>query len=156
MAARRKMQALALDECCRDRNGARHMTRTPLALCVMAAAALAGCHPQTIDPNKDNSDTGANVAATNAPVALPPSIVASKIYRCADNAVVYVDYLSDNKSANIRTKQYGEPTQVTTAEAGKPMKAAGGYSLTGSASAATATIAIPGHPSQSCKAGPSA
>jgi hypothetical protein len=118
----------------------------------VAAAALAGCHPTTIDPNKDNSDQDTTVA-TNAPIALPPSIVASKIYRCADNKVVYVDYLSDNKSANIRTEQGGTPTQVTAAETGKPMTAAGGYSLTGNAaSPATATIAVPGHASQSCKA----
>ena len=131
-----------------------NMTRTPLALCLVAAAALAGCNKQdhTIvaggDPQYANETNG----TANAPVALPPSIVASKIYRCADNKVVYVDYLSDNKSANIRDKQDGEPTNVTAAEAGKPMTAAGGYSLTGSATSATATIAVPGHPSQSCKA----
>jgi hypothetical protein len=147
------MQALALDARRLASNGP-GMTRTHLALCLVAAAALAGCSKQshTIvaggDPDYGN---GANGAA-NAPVALPPTIVASKIYRCADNNVVYVDYLSDNKTANIRAKQDGLPTQVVAAEAGKPMTAAGGYSLTGSPASATATIAIPGHPSQSCKA----
>lgn len=125
------------------------MTRNPLALCLVAAAALAGCHPTTIDPNKDNNGDDAPVAA-NGPVALPPSIVASKIYRCADNKVLYVDYLSDNKSANIRTDKDGTPTQVTAPDAGKEMTAAGGYSLTGTADAKTAKIAIPGHPSQTC------
>jgi len=130
------------------------MTRTTLAVCLAAAAALAGCNKQshTIvaggDPEYANDTNG----VANAPVALPPSIVASKIYRCADNHVVYVDYLSDNKSANIRAKQDGEPTNVTAPEAGKPMTGAGGYSLTGSATSATATIAVPGHPSQTCKA----
>jgi hypothetical protein len=148
-----KMQARALDDMPPPQHWAAHMTRTPLTLCVVAAAALAGCHPQTIDPNKDNSGEDTNVPATNGPVALPPSIVASKIYRCADNKVVYVDYLSDNKTANIRTQQDGTPTQVVAPEAGKPMTAAGGFSLTGNAaSPATATIAIPGHPAQSCKA----
>ncbi|MBV9527129.1 hypothetical protein [Sphingomonas sp.] len=127
------------------------MTRNPLALCLVAAAALAGCHPTTIDPNKDNGDDTPPVAA-NGPVALPPSIVGSKIYRCADNKVVYVDYLSDNKSANIRTDKDGTPTQVTTDDPTKPMTATGGYSLTGDANSAKATIAIPGHPSQSCNA----
>jgi crotonobetainyl-CoA:carnitine CoA-transferase CaiB-like acyl-CoA transferase len=127
------------------------MTRTPLALCLVTAAALAGCHPTTIDPNKDNSGDDTNVAQ-NAPVALPPSIVASKIYRCADNKVIYADYLSDNKSANLRTEQDGTPTLVTAPEAGKEMTAAGGYSLTGSADSKIAKIAIPGHPSQSCNA----
>jgi hypothetical protein len=152
MAEFGKMQAPTLDARAPRQQWAQHMTRTPLTLCLVAAAALAGCKPQTIDPNKDNSGDETPVA-TNGPVALPPSIVASKIYRCADNKVVYVDYLSDNKTANIRTEQDGTPTQVTAAEAGKPMTAAGGYSLTGNAaSPATATIAIPGHSSQSCKA----
>jgi hypothetical protein len=127
------------------------MTRTPLALCLVAAAAIAGCHAQTYDPNKDNSDSD-TAAPTNAPIALPPSIVASKIYRCADNKVVYVDYLSDGKSANIRTEQGGTPTQVTAPEPGKPLTAAGGYSLTGGATSSTATIAVPGHASQTCNA----
>lgn len=130
--------------------GAR-MTRTPLALCLVAAAAIAGCHPQTIDPNKDdNSD--ANATANAAAVALPPSIVGSQTYRCADNKIVYVDYLSDGKSANVRTDKGGTPTQVVADAPGKPFTAAGGYSLTGTPSSKSATIALPGHPSQSCKA----
>lgn len=128
------------------------MTRTPLALCLVTAAALAGCHPTTINPNADNSADDTNAPAVNAAVALPPSIVASKTYRCADNKVVYVDYLSDNKSANIRTDKDGTPTQVTTDDPTKPMTGPAGYSLTGSATAAKATIAIPGHPSQTCNA----
>ena len=79
-------------------------------------------------------------------------MVSSKIYRCADNAVVYVDWLSDNKSANVRTTQNGMPTQVTAAETDKPMTAAGGYEVSGSATSSSAKIAIPGHPSQSCTA----
>src|SRR5438477_10635889 len=129
------------------------MTRTPLLITLAVAAALAGC-------NKENhtivaggpDERGDNNAAANAPVALPPSIAASKIYRCADNKVVYVDWLSDNKTANVRTEQGGAPTQVTAPEADKAMTAAGGYSVEGSATASTAKIAIPGHPSQSCKA----
>ena len=126
------------------------MTRTPLLITLAAAAALAGC-------NKDDhtivagGPAGDNVAA-NEPVALPPSIAASKIYRCADNKVVYVDYLSDGKTANVRTEQGGSPTQVVAAEAGKPMTGPAGYEVNGAAGAATAKIAVPGHPSQSCKA----
>ncbi len=124
------------------------MTRTPLLITLAAAAALAGC-------NKENhtivagGDPGDNAAA---PVALPPSVASSKVYRCADNKIVYVDWLSDNMSANIRTEQGGSPTQLTTAEAGKPMTAAGGYSIEGTPSAASAKIEVPGHAAQSCKA----
>jgi hypothetical protein len=123
------------------------MTRTPLLIALAAAAALAGCNKQdhTIveGPPSDN-------LAENAQVVLPPTIAQSKIYRCADNKVVYVDWLSDNKSANIRTESGGAATQVTAAEAGKPMTGPAGFSIEGTASAHTIKIAVPGHPLQSC------
>jgi hypothetical protein len=128
------------------------MTRLTLLIALAAAAALAGCKPEnhTIvagGPQEDNSP-----AVANGPVELPPSITASKIYRCADNKIVYVDWLSDNKTANIRTEKGGTPTPVVASEPGKPMTAAGGYSLEGKASGGSAKIAIPGHPAQSCNA----
>jgi hypothetical protein len=126
------------------------MTRTPLLITLAAAAALAGCnkedHTIIAGPTIDEG------TPTNGPVALPPSVAASKVYRCADNQIVYVDWLSDNKSANVRTKEGGAPTQVTAAEAGKPMTAGGGYSVEGTASGSSAKIGVPGHPAQSCKA----
>ena len=128
------------------------MTRTPLLLALGAAAALAGCNKEnhTIIAGPNSADD--NVAAPNTPVALPPSVTSSKTYRCADNRVVYIDWLSDGKSANVRTDKGGIPTQVTAAEAGKPMTAAGGYEVTGGAGASSAHIAVPGHAAQSCKA----
>lgn len=128
------------------------MTRTPLLLALGVAAALAGCNKEnhTIIAGPGGADD--NASATNEPVALPPSVTSSKIYRCADNKIVYVDWLSDGKSANIRTATGGVPTQVTTAEAGKPMTGPAGYSIEGSAGASNAKIGIPGHPAQSCKA----
>jgi hypothetical protein len=127
------------------------MTRIPLLITLVAAAALAGCD------NSDHNivagpDTGEVNVAANANVQLPPSITASKTYRCADNRVVHVDWLSDNKSANIRTEAGGVPTHVTAAEAGQPMTAAGGFELSGSATDTSVKIAVPGHASQSCKA----
>jgi hypothetical protein len=128
------------------------MTRTPLLIALAAAAALAGCNKEshTIVGGPDTGDN--NAAVSKTPVALPPSVVSSKIYRCADNEVVYVDWLSDNKSANVRTDKGGSPTQVTAAEAGKPMTAAGGYSVEGTSSASSVKIAVPGHASQTCNA----
>jgi hypothetical protein len=67
-----------------------------------AAAALAGCNSKgqtiTADP------TGDNIAA-NAPVALPPSITASKSYRCKDNKLVYVDWMSDGTARVKKTRE---------------------------------------------------
>src|SRR5579859_960365 len=102
------------------------MTRTPLLIALAAAAALTGCKQEshTIVAGPDVDEGQSNVAS-NGPVALPPSVAASKIYRCADNKIVYVDYLSDNKSANIRTDKAGTPTLVTAPAVGKPMTGPG-------------------------------
>jgi hypothetical protein len=129
------------------------MTRNPLILTLVAAAALAGCSKEnhTIVAGSDGGDTQTNAAA-GGPVELPPSIAASKTYRCSDNGLVYVDWLSDNKTANVRTEENGTPTQVKAVEAGQPMTAPGGFEITGSATAPSVKIAIPGHASQSCKA----
>lgn len=125
------------------------MTRTLFTM-LIASAALAGCNSEpTIVGGA--ADDGSNAAA-NANVQLPPSITASKIYRCADNDVVYVDWLSDGKSANIRTDQGGSPTQVTAPQPGEPMTAAGGYSIAGTAADASVTIAVPGQAAERCKA----
>jgi len=117
-----------------------------------ATAALAGCKPNTI--GGDNAATNAaNSAEANANVQLPPMSLATKLYRCADNSVVTVDYLSDGKSANVKIGDSGEPVTVTAADGGKPMASAdGAYSVEGSATADSAKIAVPGHPAQTCKA----
>jgi hypothetical protein len=128
------------------------MTRTPLMLALAAAAALAGCGKEDhtiVAGGPEPDDT--NVVA-NGPVELPPSIVSSKVYRCADNAIVYVNWMSDNKSAQIRTDKAGTPTGVVAPEPGKPMTGPAGYSLEGSAGASSVKMGTPGHPAQSCKA----
>ena len=123
------------------------MTRTSTILILTAAAALAGCNEDhTIRSGPDEG----NVAA-NAAVVLPPSIVGSKIYRCKDNSVVYIDWLSDNKSANIRGDRNGPATNVVAPLAGEPMVAEG-YSLTGTAAGSSVTLTRPDKGSQSCKA----
>ncbi|MEO8175072.1 MAG: hypothetical protein ABI626_00260 [Sphingomicrobium sp.] len=126
------------------------MTRT-LAIILGAAAALAGCDKQDHTINSGIPDPMANEISNAAPVELPPAITASKIYRCKDNSVVYIDWLGDNKSANVRGDKNGTATHVVAPEAGKAMVAEG-YSLTGSSSAGSVTLARPGKGSQSCKA----
>lgn len=125
------------------------MTRLTLLIALAAAAALAGCNKENHTIVAGSPDTGESNSAKNATVQLPPSIVATKLYRCTDNSVVTVDYLSDNKSANVHVGQ-GAVTQVTAAEPGKPMSAAGGYSVEGGPTSSSAKIAVPGHPAQSC------
>jgi hypothetical protein len=121
---------------------------------LFAAAALAGCNtqPTTIVAGPDEGDTP---AGNTANVELPPSIAASKIYRCKDNSVVYIDWLRDASGkpagANFRAEQGGTPTQLKAAAEGEPMTAEG-YSLTGTQEAASVTLTRPDKASQSCKA----
>lgn len=125
------------------------MTRKLNIIAIAAAAALAGCddsdHTIVAGPGADEAPLN------NVGVELPPAIAASKIYRCKDNSVVYIDWLSDNKSANFRAAQNDTPLQLKAPEAGQPMVAEG-YSLTGSGTAPTVTLERPGKGSQSCKA----
>ena len=118
------------------------MSRT--VLIVALAAALAACNQQ----DQAAADT-ANEAANAAPIELPPSIVASKIYRCKDNSVVYIDWLSDNRSANVRVEKNGPATHVAAPEPGQPMVAEG-FSLTGAAADSSVNLTRPGKGAQSC------
>jgi len=97
------------------------MTRTPLLLTLVAAAALAGCNKEdhTIiagPPGDDNSTV--NLAS----VQLPPSITATKTYRCKDNSVVRIDWLSDG-TARVHAKGDDVGKTVQVGDAG-PLKGA--------------------------------
>jgi hypothetical protein len=115
------------------------MTRTPMLIMLAAAAALAGCNKEdhTIvagGPDAETNDT--NAAAPKTPVALPPSIAASKSYRCDNNSLVYVDWLSDG-SARVKNSAEDAGTHL----------AAGAPELKGDAKAASIT-----YKGESCKA----
>lgn len=88
------------------------MTRKLTIIAIAAATALAGCN------NEDHNivageipDPQADALANAAPVVLPPSIQASKTYRCADNSVLYVDWLSDGQ-ARVKTEPSARATNV--------------------------------------------
>jgi hypothetical protein len=114
------------------------MTRPLTMFMLVAAAALAGCDKsdQTIVSDPAGPDPMANAVANVGSVTLPPSIQASKAYRCKDNSLIYVDWLSDGTARVKKTRQ----ETGTTIPAGDP-------SLTGDAKAASIT-----YNGQSCKA----
>lgn len=90
-------------------------------LALVATAALAGCNKEshTIVAGPDGiEDNATNVNL--ADVKLPPSITASHIYRCKDNSVIYVDWLSDN-TARVRTSRTEVGTTVQVGE-GQPIR----------------------------------
>ncbi len=122
-----------------------------LLLLAVASAALVGCQKETIDPGAEKEEVAAANAANAPKVVLPPSITATKTYRCKDNSLVYIDWLSDKMTANFRAEQTGAPVQLKSALAGEAMTAEG-YSLTGDATAASITLTRPGKGAQSCKA----
>ena len=115
------------------------MTKTLTTLALVAAAALAGCDQSdhTINGNAP-FDPQANASA--APVKLPPSIVASHKYRCKDNSVVSIDWLSDGTTNSARaTPQGGDALTLNQAEAGAAYTAEGA-SLAGDPQAKTITF----------------
>jgi hypothetical protein len=126
-----------------------------IAVIAVSAAALGACNNETIrggeqpDPMKDE-------LANAAPVELPPAIASSKTYRCHDNSLVQIDWLSD-KTAYVHGDGQAQ-THVKPAEPveGKPastdLVAEGGFMVKGDAAAASVSVALPGKGAQSCKA----
>ena len=112
------------------------MTRTPLILALGVAAALAGCNKEDHTIVAGGPQEVPDNALANGPVTLPPSVTASKAYRCKDNSLVYIDWLSDG-SARAKKKRDEVGTAIAT---GSPM-------LKGDAHATTIT-----YNGQSCKA----
>ena len=107
---------------------------TKLLFALFAAASLAAC-------NKEDhtivAGPGADAAPVNtAGVVLPPSIAASKTYRCKDNSLVYIDWLSDG-TARVKADKTEVGTVVALGE---------GSDLTGTATDASVT-----YKGQSCK-----
>ena len=116
------------------------MTRTPLLLALVAAAALAGCdgQGQTIVAGPDGmEDPNATNDADLANVQLPPSIVASRTYRCKDNSLVYLDWLS-NDTARLKKERAEVGTSLTKGEDGA--YTAEGQRVTGDSKAASITV----------------
>ena len=110
------------------------MTRLFTILTLVAAAALAGCnedHTIVAGPGADEEPMN------NVGVVLPPSITASKAYRCKDNSLIYVDWLSDG-TARVKKDRNEVGATVALGE---------GAPLQGDARAASIT-----YNGQSCKA----
>lgn len=122
------------------------------ALAGLLLISLAGCNTKPTDITAEDTDDQKDALAHAKPVELPPSILASKSYRCKDNSVVYIDWFSGDKQASVKAKKDGSPTMLKADEAGKPFTADGGYAITGSAKDGSVDVTLPGKGSQSCKA----
>ncbi len=125
-----------------------------LSLIALAATALAACNPETI-VGEEQPDPMKGELANAAPIELPPAIAASKTYRCKDNSVVRIDWLSD-KSAYVHGDGQAQ-THVKSAvpAEGQPastdLVAEGGVVLKGDATASSVSLTLPGKGAQACK-----
>lgn len=98
------------------------MTKTFLALAAAASlVSLAACDQKdhTIVAGGPADDKAASPTPAN--IVLPPAITASKTYRCKDNSLVYIDWLSDG-SARVKAEKNEVGTPVKVGEAGSPLK----------------------------------
>ena len=155
VAENRLFAETAIDGSSRNRKSALDMKNSALLLTMAATLTLAAC-------NKDDNtivtgepaDPMANQLKNAPPVELPPAIVATHQYRCKDNSLVFVDWLQDNKGANVRTDKASASTPLKPGAEGKPpFTAEGGYSVAGAADAQSITVSLPGKGSQSCRRG---
>jgi hypothetical protein len=143
------------------------MKKTLLLIAPLSMLALAACNKSETPAESEAATETA--AATAAPVELPPSITASGTYRCADNTILYVDFLGQNEAADIRVGDKAATAVRVTAPAAEapaadaattapaaeaaptgPMKSADGEtSLSGSGAQINVKLADKG--AQTCK-----
>ncbi|ETI59660.1 hypothetical protein C100_20320 [Sphingobium sp. C100] len=118
-------------------------------LAVASVALLSACNkndePEVVG---GPADPMAAELANAAPVELPPSVKDNKQYRCKDNSLIFVDFMTDDKTANLRMEKTGAPTKLTAPEAGQPYTAEGGYEVSGQGD--EVTISVPGKNAQAC------
>ena len=123
----------------------KHFTPRIIAAPLALAALLSACNSQ----GSEQAAANATDAAANgtAPVELPPMVIASHNYRCKDNSLAKIEYMSD-KTAML-TLGDAAPVKLTQAADGEPFTAEG-YSATGPSK--DVTITAPGKGTQDCKA----
>lgn len=120
--------------------GVRTPTADILVLLAATTVALTGC-------GQDSGTDGAeNNAIENVQVTLPPSIKASHPYRCEDNSVVTIDFLSDDVAINLR----GDGT-ISQLKASAPGEAFTDGMHTVDGDGATIELTRPGKEPQTCK-----
>ena len=122
-----------------------------ITLIALGSLALGACNsePENL-VGGGTPDPMAKELAGAAPVELPPAIAASKTYRCKDNSLVSIDWLADNKSANLRVGGATTPVQLKAAAAGGALTAADGTSLTGNAAAGKVGLTLSGQSATTC------
>lgn len=119
---------------------AKTMKKSLLILAPLSMLALAACNKSETTPAE--GEAGTATATPAAPVVMPPAITATGTYRCADNTILYVDFLGKNEAADIRV---GDKS-ATAVRVAAPVVAA---PVEGAAPATPAAEAAPAGPMKS-------
>lgn len=117
------------------------MKKTILLLAPLSMLALAACN-KTETPAEGEAGAEGASTTTAAPIEMPPAITATGTYRCADNTILYVDFLGENEAADIRVGEKSATAVRVTAPALEAPAA-------GEAPAAPAAEAVPAGPLKS-------
>jgi hypothetical protein len=123
-------------------------TRTLHTAAAMAAFVFIGACNSEPEVIGGPVDSQAEALKNAPPVTLPPAIRESKVYRCRDNSVVYVNFLTDG-NANVRSVEDEPPSATLTRQSPDGPLTGNGFSLSGSGD--TVNFASPDVPSQSCR-----
>ncbi len=132
------------------------MQKPPLLLAACAASlSLAACQQKEPEVVQTSVDPQAEALKTAPPVELPPAIKVAKTYRCKDNSLVYISFMTDDVTVAVRDKQEEPPVATLKAPApGQAFVGQGetgkGYALSGSGD--TVSYTSPDSGTQSCKA----
>lgn len=119
---------------------------TSLALGAVVLA-LAACKAEPESVNTGTNDPMDSALANAAPVELPPALKSSHSYRCKDNSLIFVDFMTDDKTANLKTDREGPVTVLKAPEAGQPFVSEDGKTTIASTSGGVT------YNGQSCKTG---
>ncbi|MCZ4344130.1 hypothetical protein O4H52_21195 [Sphingomonadaceae bacterium G21617-S1] len=115
-------------------------TTAILVLLASTTVTLTGCGQDT------GTDGAENTTVENVQVTLPPSIKASHPYRCEDNSVVTIDFLSDDVTIYLRSE--GTISQLKAPVPGEAFTD-GKHTVAGDGAAIELTR--PGKKPQTCK-----
>lgn len=140
---------MGIDDLCCMGEAARAMNKTFFTIATaLAALPLAACNhaPETVDSRVP--DPMASQLANAAPVELPPSMTASKSFRCDDNSLIFVDFFAGGKEVHFRKTKESTPQVLKSDAEGGPWKG-GDVTISGNQSAVTYSQ---GGKSLTCKA----
>jgi len=124
------------------------LSRTAQSLALGAVLlSLAACNDKPETMNTGTGDPMAEELANAAPPPPLPMIKESHTYRCKDNSLIFLDFMTDNVTVNFKASREGPVTVFKAPAAGEPFVSPDGKDkLTGTGMEVTFN-------GQACKAG---